>query len=595
MPAVESTSPGARELHEIGLLLVGGGLDAGNIGAPLLAVAWRAIPKAERTPDAVRALAEGLRAEGARLGEGVLGRWWGPDEAGAMMLLDRRLIDRLGALGAKGDAAEVEKGAEARWARGCWGAGGPLDPWLVRLPARSTPERPELATLARVRGLDPATGRVEAGAGPDGLTWIWLWNEALRRGRITPADAAALARSGAGVDERAAPPAIRDAVRALEREIVEAAGESTGDDWTALRWLNLARALWPKVKAEVERQRHAASRFPVVGAVKGMLDDLAAVSGASTRGVAIGGGRAPKLILSPGEPLRIDRNPLALAYRDEGRRLLADERIDEARPYYWAVLYYLLAETRRRTIDGEREAHIIQFRGGYDGVRKAMGLHHKGAAAGVRAVLYLLHNLTLTRRPGEGGLLTVREDVERGGIGRPREIVTVEIGLPLRPDAPAHRVIWGDAPRWVVALVDPRRLPVHGNSATTAAQRTLAQRVSLYAHERRDELLAEGGWRMTLPDFARLGRESGLYEGQRTSLAAGLLTAWTEDDPPPPDLPLLEGAHTGPLLTEVGRDLYRFTDKATHEHMLGQAELSRMQATRGRSAAKARAPKRSKG
>ena len=126
---------------------------------------------------------------------------------------------------------------------------------------------------------------------------------------------------------------------------------------------------------------------------------------------------------------------------------------------------------------------------------------------------------------------------------------------------------------FAVPLIDPRRLPDHGNRATRAAQRTLAQRLSLYGFKRRVELASEGGFRMTRADFVNEANLAGLYPGQRTTLHTDFLDALLELAPPVPPPLLAEVEDTAPpvpLLTRVAPDMYRFTDDATHNALVAK-------------------------
>lgn len=245
--------------------LIGGRPDTGNAGVAMLVPAWRAIPKGERTPDAVRALASALCEEAPRLGGGsVIGgdavrlqrptrdEWWTVDETGEMMLLDRRLVERLRAGGAESDAATIADAARRRWSKG---GAAPLEPWLIRL---------DLEPLARVWDVDLTTGAV--------VVAVPFWGEGV----------SATIERGLWVGEApenpwSAPADLDAAMKDLGAAVLKAAAGSTCETWEAPRWQFLAAALWPSVKAELEQRRRTAetlARWKAPAVVRPMVTDV---------------------------------------------------------------------------------------------------------------------------------------------------------------------------------------------------------------------------------------------------------------------------------------------------------------------------------
>jgi hypothetical protein len=253
---------GDNAFFRVEVVLIGGTPTAGNVGVSMLIPAWQAIPKHDRRADAVRALAARLCDEAVRLRGGPGELWWSADgdgnwtRDGAMMLLDRRLVDRLRELGDDKCAGEVEAAARQRWSQG---GDAPLGPWRVRLPS---------VPLATVWDVNADTGEVTPGAG----AWAELAAEVVSRGLWTPHGPMSNGPPvwGQSIAEwwqnpAMAPAGLQDATARVSAEVRAAAAGTGAAAWKAPRWTDLAMALWPTVKAEIERSR--ARRPAVVRAV----------------------------------------------------------------------------------------------------------------------------------------------------------------------------------------------------------------------------------------------------------------------------------------------------------------------------------------
>jgi hypothetical protein len=302
------------------------------------------------------------------------------------------------------------------------------------------------------------------------------------------------------VDERAAPPAIRDAVRALEREIVEAAGESTGDGWGAPRWVHLALALWPKVKAELD------ARDRVVVLRRNIL----------TAAVHVASGKVEILDHTNGGRGGIVWVPPTVA--SVHRALLDEVRNDAqaiARSIHSGRLLRKLAE-HGQALKGRGDALSVVIEGGFAGVATWAGFKASDDAQAIARAAMFWDSVRMIRPEDDLNVAVLMMQHGPGPSGRPVVKLT-----------PGEALIWHEIQRPrshaevrpvpVPALMPPWALDRKYRGAEAWAQLELVALLN----ERAEEFAARGGVQLTPEDWRGILDAVGVPSATRRTADVG--------------------------------------------------------------------------